>query len=93
MFVGVLQVDFVIRGSHSLKDRRRIVRSIKDRAGHRFNISIAEVGDVELWQRASLGVALVGRERHFVETSLDEVLRFFRGAPDAELTNHQIDIL
>jgi uncharacterized protein len=93
MFVGVIQADFLLRGSHSLKDRRRIVRSIKDRAQHRFNVSIAEVGDVELWQRASLGVTLVGRERQFVETSLQEVLRFFRGAPDAELTDHQLDIL
>jgi uncharacterized protein YlxP (DUF503 family) len=93
MFVGVLQVDFVLRGSHSLKDRRRILRSIKDRAAHRFNVSIAEVGDVEMWQRASLGISLVGREHHFVETSLQEVLRFLRGARDAEIVGHQIDIL
>ena len=93
MFVGVLQVELLLRGSHSLKDRRRVVRSLKDRARHRFNVSVAEVGDLDLWQRATLGVALVGNERAFVEKSLGEALRLFRASPDAELIDHQIDIL
>jgi uncharacterized protein YlxP (DUF503 family) len=93
MFVGVLQASFLIRGSRSLKDRRRVVRSIKDRVRHRFNASIAEVGELDLRQRVTLGVAIVGNEHHFVEQSLDEVLRLFRGARDAELIDHQVDIL
>jgi uncharacterized protein YlxP (DUF503 family) len=93
VFVGILQAEFLLRGSHSLKDRRRVVRSLKDRARHRFNISVAEVGELDLWQRATLGVALVGNERPFVEKSLEEVLRLFRGVPDAELIDHQIDLL
>lgn len=92
MFVGVLQASFLIRGSRSLKDRRRVLRSIKDRVRHRFNASIAEVGELDLWQRATLGVAVVGNERHFVEQCLDEILRLFRGARDAELLDHQTDI-
>ena len=66
MFVGVLEATFYIPGSHSLKDRRRVIRSIKDRTRHRFNVSVAEVGELDLHQRATLGVALVGNEHQFV---------------------------
>jgi uncharacterized protein YlxP (DUF503 family) len=93
VFVGVLEVTFLIPGSHSLKDRRRVVRSIKDRARHRFGAAIAEVGDLDLWQRATLGVAVVGNEHHFVEGSLQEILRFLRGTPDAQLIDHRLDVI
>jgi uncharacterized protein YlxP (DUF503 family) len=93
VFVGVIQAEFLLRGSRSLKDRRRVIRSIKDRTRQRFHASVAEVGDLELWQRATLGVALVGNERGFVDRSLQEILRSFRAVLDAELIDHQVDIL
>jgi uncharacterized protein YlxP (DUF503 family) len=93
VYVGSLRATFLIRGARSLKDRRRVIRSIKDRVRHRYPVSIAEVGDVELRQRAELGVAMVGNEHHHVEEVLHDVLRFFRGARDAELIDHELRML
>ncbi len=67
-----------------------VVRRVKDRTQQKFNVSIAEVEENELWQRAVIGIALVGNERRFVESALDEVVRFVRG--EAEVTNAEREI-
>ncbi len=59
MFIGVLRVVIQIPGARSLKDRRRVVRSYKDRLRAKLPVSVAEVGDVERTQVATLGVAVV----------------------------------
>jgi uncharacterized protein YlxP (DUF503 family) len=57
-----------------------VLRRVKDLVRQKFNVSIAEVGDDnDVWQRAVVAVALVGNQRRFVESSLDEVVRFVRG--------------
>lgn len=62
-----------------------VLRRLKDRVCKTFNVSFAEVGDNDLWQRAALGVATVGNDRRFVEEALDEVLRFV--SSEAEVTS------
>jgi uncharacterized protein YlxP (DUF503 family) len=84
MTVGIARVTLFVSGSHSLKDKRAVVRRVKDLVKQKFNVSIAEVGagpagNVDVWQRAVLGLSLVGNERRFVESALDEVLSFVRG--------------
>jgi len=59
MFVGVLRIVLQIPGSRSLKDRRQVVKSFKDRVRARLPVSVAEIGDVERHQVATLGVAVV----------------------------------
>jgi uncharacterized protein YlxP (DUF503 family) len=59
MFVGVARIVLSIPGARSLKDRRRVVRSFKDRVRARLPVSVAEIGDVERYQVATLGVAVV----------------------------------
>ena len=56
-----------------------VLRRVKDLVRDKFNVSIAEVAENDMWQRAVLGLAVVGNERRFTESSLDEVLRFVRG--------------
>ena len=62
MFVGVLRLSFRIPGSHSLKDRRRVVRSFKDRVQARLRVSVAEVGALDEHRGAVIGVAVVSNE-------------------------------
>jgi uncharacterized protein len=76
MTVGVARITLFIPESHSLKEKRMVLRRIKDRVRSKFNAAIAEVGEHDLWQRASLGLAVVGSDRRFVESALDEVVRF-----------------
>jgi len=68
MFVLALEVDLHVNESRSLKAKRQVIKSIVDTARHRFGVSAAEVGDQELWQRATLGFAVVASsEGHAVE--------------------------
>jgi len=76
--VAIARVTLFLGASHSLKEKRVVIRRIKDLVHGKFNAAIAEVGDNDLWQRASIGVTLVGSERRFTEFALDEVLRFIR---------------
>jgi uncharacterized protein YlxP (DUF503 family) len=78
MTVAIARVTLFVAGSHSLKDKRSVIRRVKDLVRQKFNVSIAEVGANDVWQRAVVGLSLVGNERRFVESSLDEVLAFIR---------------
>jgi uncharacterized protein len=90
MTVGIARLTLFIPDSHSLKEKRMVVRRVKDRTRNKFNVAIAEVEDNDVWQRAVLGLALVGNERRFVETALDEVVRFVRG--EAEVVNAEREL-
>ena len=85
MVVGIARVTFFIPGSHSLKEKRAVVRRVKDKVKARYNAAIAEVSDQDVWQKGVLGVAVVGNESQFVGAALDEVVRLIRA--EAEVTN------
>jgi uncharacterized protein YlxP (DUF503 family) len=85
MTVGIARLTLFLPDSHSLKEKRMVLRRVKDRARQKFNAAIAEVEDNDVWQRAVLGVAVLGNEGRFVESALDEVVRFVCG--QAEVTN------
>jgi uncharacterized protein YlxP (DUF503 family) len=92
MIVGTLRVRLLVRESRSLKDKRQIVRSIKDRLHNQFNVSIAEVAAQDHRQLVVLGMAMVSNEASHVRTSLDEIVRMLRGHPVAEFLDHELDI-
>jgi uncharacterized protein YlxP (DUF503 family) len=85
MTVGMARLTLFLSASHSLKDKRMVLRRIKALVKDTFNAAIAEVGENEKWQRAALGVCVVGQERTFTESMLDEVVRFIEG--HAEVTH------
>jgi len=93
MVVGLLQLDLMIRGARSLKEKRRAIKSYKDRIRARFNVSIAEVGDHELYQRAEVAVACVGTDVPFVQSVLQKVTNLVPYVRNLELVDHYIEIL
>jgi hypothetical protein len=91
MTVGLARITLFVPESHSLKEKRMVLRRVKDRVRDKFNAAIAEVDDLDVWQRGVVGLALVGNDRRFVESALDEVVRFVRDL--AETTNVEREIL
>ena len=85
MTVGIARLTLYLPQSHSLKEKRMVLRRVKDRLKAKFNVAVAEVEDNDVWQRAVLGLAVVGNDRRFTDGALDEVIRFVRG--EAEVTN------
>jgi len=90
--VGALKVEILVPGASSLKDKRRAVKSLKDRLRRRFNVSVAEVDHQDRWQRAAIGIAAVGTDGAFVSRVLDEVLGFIRRDADVELAGHEVEV-
>jgi len=88
--VGIARLALFIGASHSLKDKRMVLRRIKDLVRQKFNVSIAEVAENDLWQRAVLGLAVVGNDRRFVDSALDEVVGFVRAK--AEVTHDEREV-
>jgi uncharacterized protein len=91
MTVGIARITLFIPESHSLKEKRMVMRRVKDRVRNKFNAAIAEVEEQDLWQRGVVGLSLVGNDRRFVESALDEVVRFVRDM--TETTNVEREIL
>jgi hypothetical protein len=93
MEVGVLQFTLRLRGCRSLKEKRHVLKSIKDRLRSRFNVSVAEVDDHELWQKGTLGLVTCSNDAVQIRSLLDRIVMLLRMHPKAELVDHQIEIL
>lgn len=91
MVVGVLEFTVLIREAHSLKEKRKAIKSLKERIQHRFPVSIAEVGALDVHQRAELGVAIVSNDSGHAISVLSKVVEFVRGAVLVELLDYHID--
>jgi uncharacterized protein YlxP (DUF503 family) len=74
MVVGICTIELHLPESGSLKSKRQILKRIKDRIRNRFNVSLAEVENNDLWQRTTLGVAVVANQGKFVNQVLSQVI-------------------
>jgi uncharacterized protein YlxP (DUF503 family) len=93
MIVGVCTVELFISESQSLKDKRQVLHSLKDRLQGRFNLSVAEVDGQDLWQKAVLGMACVANEGSHVNQVLDQALNLIRSMPAVEVVRTQLELL
>ena len=91
MVVGILTLEIYIPASLSLKDKRKVVKSVLERVRKRFNVSAAETGYQEKWQRAVLAVALVSEKKSFVESSLQKVFDFLDSEPGFDIITYNFD--
>ena len=91
MVIGICTIELFLPGTASLKDKRRILKSIKDRLRQRFNVSVAEIDEQDLWQKSILGMACVGNEQQFVNQVLDHVIGLIRGTPEVEIVRSRLE--
>jgi hypothetical protein len=92
MIVGTLRVRLLLREARSLKDKRQVVKSVKDRLRNHFNVSVAEIEALDNRQIAVLGVAMVSNEAHHVKLALGQILEALRSHPVAELIDHEMEV-
>lgn len=93
MRVGVLRVYFMILDAHSLKEKRMVLRSLKDRIGNKFNVSVAEIGENDKWQVGELGAAAVGNDGKHVRAVMEEVKKFIQLHPSVRIIEYDIEVL
>ena len=91
MVVGLLQVEVHLPRAQSLKDKRSVIKSLKDQLRGRFNIAVAEVEANDTWQRATVGVSTIGDTRTYVDRILTEVTEWIRATRLVELIRVERD--
>lgn len=93
MTIGLLQIDFLIPGARSLKDKRRAMNSLKTLLRNRYNCSVAETEYKEKWGRSRLAVCVVSDEARHVNAQLNEIARFASNHRAAQLVDYEIEML
>ncbi len=93
MVVGTLRIVFHLKDNHSLKEKRRIAKSISAKIRNRFNASVAEVGSNDKWQILELGIVTVGNDRKFVDSSLSHISEFIESLYLAPVLSTEMEIL
>ena len=94
MNVGVCKIRLRLPENQSLKGKRQILKSIISRVDNKFNVSVAEVDDQDLWQVATLGICYVSNDRRHADEVLSKVAAFVvNGRFDVEILNYEIEII
>ena len=93
MTIGVLHIDLLIPGSRSLKDKRRVVKSLKQLLHNRYNCSVAETDFHDLWGRARLSVCVISTDSRHANAQLNEIARFASTKDGAEVIDCQMEML
>lgn len=93
MTIGVLQMDFLVPGARSLKDKRRVIKSLKQLLHNRFNCSVAETDFQDVWGRSRLAVCVVSGESRHANEELNAIVQFASTKQGAELLDYRIEML
>jgi len=93
MVVGTVKIELYLQENQSLKGKRKIVKSMVDKVKHRFNVSIAEIGSNDKWQKIELGISAVGNDRRHIDSSLSNVISFLDSLYLAERGQTRIEII
>jgi len=93
MVVGVCKLDVILYGAHSLKEKRQILRKVKDLIFRRFKVLVSEVGSLDLWQRTELGFALVGNSSAVITSAADKIVDCVNSYVIGDIVNKDFEII
>lgn len=93
MIVGVARLDLSIPGAQSLKDKRAVLRRIKDKVRQKFSCALAEVGDQDEWEHGQLGVAVVSGDHRMAESVLQQIVDYIHEISEARITSEDKELL
>jgi uncharacterized protein YlxP (DUF503 family) len=94
MNIGVCKLNLRLPGNSSLKDKRRVLRSITSRVSNKFNVAVAEVDNGDLWQMATIGICCVSNDHRHANEIMSKVVTFIMNNHfDAEILDYEIEII
>ena len=93
--IGLLSIELYVPDSHSLKEKRAIIRRIKDRIKNKYNVSVAETDFLNKWQRSEISILKVGNDYKYITSSLENILVYIEeiSLGRAEILNKRITFL
>ncbi|MDU3456875.1 MULTISPECIES: DUF503 domain-containing protein [Peptoniphilus] len=93
MIIGICTCEIFIFNANSLKSKRSVVKSIIEKSKNRFNISIAEVGENDKWQKSIIAFSTISNDQKIVEETIEKVINFFDSYSEIEIINIKREIL
>jgi len=93
MTIGLLRVVLRLDEANSLKDKRRVVKSLLDRVSGKFNAACAETGSLDLWNEAELAFVTVSNDRRHANSMLDTIRGYVEANAQAEVTEAEIELI
>ncbi len=93
MVVGIGKLIFRLHDCRSLKAKRKVIKAIISRIDNHFNVSVAEVGDNDLYQRARVGFAVVGNSGALVNAKLDKIINMVYDLNLAEIIDSEMELI
>ena len=93
IFIGVLRIEFALHGNESLKDKRRVALSLKQKIRNKFNVSVAETGSEDSMDYLALSVVSVCNDKKYLESRMAKCLNMVQAACDEELIYDDIEIM
>jgi len=93
MPVGVLTLELELPYAHSLKDKRAVLRKMRDRLRARFNVAVAELDHQDVWQRATLGVVSISNSQPLLDSVFHQVLGEVENILGQDVANHTLEFL
>jgi len=93
MLIGICKINLYLPNSHSLKDKRNILKSIKLRIRNRYNVSVSEIDNFDLWKNTTLGIACIGNDKKYLNKVLNEIILFLEKQNESQLTKFEINII
>ncbi len=92
MIVAAARLTLLIPENDSLKGKRKVVKSLIEKSRHKFDAAMAEVGDNDLWQKAQVGVALVGNNPQLLEARMQQIMKFIENQYVVEIIDSQVEL-
>ena len=92
MIIVAADITLIIPENASLKGKRRVIKSLVERVRHKFEAAVAEVGDNDLWQKAKVGIALVGNDAQLLDSRLQQIMKFIENQHLAEIIDSQVEL-
>lgn len=93
MIIGICTCEIFIFNANSLKSKRSVVKSIIEKSKNKFNISIAEVGENDKWQKSIIAFSTISNDQKIVEETIEKVINFFDSYSEIEIINIKREIL
>lgn len=93
MHIGTLIIGLYLHDTESLKDKRQIIKSLIEKTRQKFNVSIAEVEDLDKWRKATIGIACVANDSKYVNQVLDSIVDMFENNPLLDVGEVTMELL
>ena len=91
--IGILYLELFIPESQSLKDKRHVIKSLKDKARQKFNVSAAEIGNLDKWQISVLAFVMAGNDQKHIDQSLQSIVQFAQSNYPVQVSSQQMEFV